>query len=51
VDFIANQLDPSPAFVLPLHCTGMEPRAMLRNALGERCIPSGVGLRATVEGS
>jgi len=50
VDFIANQLDPSPEFVLPLHCTGMEPRSMLRNALGEKCIPAGVGLRVTVDG-
>jgi 7,8-dihydropterin-6-yl-methyl-4-(beta-D-ribofuranosyl)aminobenzene 5'-phosphate synthase len=51
VDFIANKLDPQPEYVLPLHCTGMEPRSMLRNALGDRCVPAGVGLRVIVEGS
>lgn len=51
IDFIARRLRPSPAYVLPLHCTGLEPRARLKAALGDRCIPAGVGMRVTVDGN
>ena len=50
INFLAHRLKPTPEYVLPLHCTGLEPRAMLRAALGDRCIPAGVGMRATVIG-
>lgn len=48
VDFIFRRIQPPPAYVLPLHCTGLEPRARLKAALGSRCIPAGVGMRVTV---
>lgn len=50
VDFIARRIQPRPAYVLPLHCTGLEPRSRLKVALGDACIPAGVGMRVTVQG-
>ena len=50
IDFIARRMQPRPKFVLPLHCTGLGPRGMLRDALGEACIPAGVGMKVVVEG-
>ncbi|RSH94714.1 hypothetical protein EHS25_004519 [Saitozyma podzolica] len=49
VDFLSRRLRPSPKYVLPLHCTGLEARAMLRQAMGDACITAGVGMRVTVD--
>lgn len=49
VDFLSRRLRPTPKYVLPLHCTGLEARAMIRQAMGDACIPAGVGMRVTVE--
>jgi 7,8-dihydropterin-6-yl-methyl-4-(beta-D-ribofuranosyl)aminobenzene 5'-phosphate synthase len=50
IDFIARRLQPKPRYVLPLHCTGLEPRARLKRALGDACIAAGVGMKVTVDG-
>jgi len=50
VDFIARRIQPRPKYVLPLHCTGLEARAKLREAIGEACIPAGVGMKVVVDG-
>jgi 7,8-dihydropterin-6-yl-methyl-4-(beta-D-ribofuranosyl)aminobenzene 5'-phosphate synthase len=50
VDFLARRLQPPPDWVLPLHCTGMAPRAKLINAFGEKCVPAGVGMKVVVDG-
>ncbi|KAL1411637.1 hypothetical protein Q8F55_002601 [Vanrija albida] len=50
VDFLARRLQPRPEYVLPLHCTGLAPRAALRNALGDACIAAGVGMKVVVTG-
>jgi 7,8-dihydropterin-6-yl-methyl-4-(beta-D-ribofuranosyl)aminobenzene 5'-phosphate synthase len=50
VDFIARRIQPPPAYVLPLHCTGLEPRSRLKVALGDACIPAGVGMKVVVMG-
>ena len=49
VDFISRRMKPTPKFVLPLHCTGMEARAMLRHALADGCVPAGVGMKVVVQ--
>lgn len=49
VDFLARRLQPTPDYVLPLHCTGLEPRARLKVALEERVIAAGVGMRVIVD--
>ncbi|KAK4689919.1 hypothetical protein P7C73_g206, partial [Tremellales sp. Uapishka_1] len=45
IDFLARRLQPTPKFVLPLHCTGLEARGKLSAAMGEACIPAGVGMK------
>jgi len=50
VDFISRRIQPRPKYVLPLHCTGLEPRAKLREVLGDAYIPAGVGMKVVVEG-
>ncbi|WVQ78787.1 hypothetical protein IAT38_000878 [Cryptococcus sp. DSM 104549] len=50
VDFISRRVQPTPKYVLPLHCTGLEARAMLREKLGDGCVPAGVGMRVVFEG-
>ncbi|ORY22515.1 beta-lactamase-like protein [Naematelia encephala] len=50
VDFLSRRLYPPPAYILPLHCTGLEPRAKLREAIGDRCVPAGVGQKVVVSG-
>lgn len=51
VDFISRRVQPTPTYVLPLHCTGLEPRAKLREAMGDAIVPAGVGMRVVVEAS
>ncbi|KAF7315560.1 Metallo-beta-lactamase protein [Mycena indigotica] len=45
VDFLANKLIPAPTYILPMHCSGFEAKVKLEAALGEGCVPAGVGLR------
>jgi len=50
IDFLARRVSPRPDWILPLHCTGMAPRAKLTNEFGEKCIPAGVGIKVVVDG-
>ncbi|KAI6032946.1 metallo-beta-lactamase protein [Pisolithus orientalis] len=50
VDFLANQLRPSPTYVLPMHCSGFQCKVALDSALGEGCVPAGVGVKVEVHG-
>lgn len=50
IDFLSRRIDPLPDYILPLHCTGLEPRGKLMAALGERCVPAGVGMKVLVSG-
>ena len=50
IDFLARRILPRPKYVLPLHCTGLEARGMMRDALGEGCIPAGVGMKVVIQG-
>lgn len=43
VDFLSRRLRPSPTYILPMHCTGFEAKKKLADALGEGCVPAGVG--------
>ncbi|KAI0769565.1 beta-lactamase-like protein [Trametes elegans] len=51
VDYLANQMRPSPTYVLPMHCTGFAAKVALEDALGEGCVPAGVGHKVIVEGT
>lgn len=51
VDFLSRRIRPTPEYVLPLHCTGLEPRAMLRAKMGKRVVSGGVGMKVVVEGT
>jgi len=51
VDFLANKMRPSPTYVLPMHCTGFLAKVALEEALGEGCVPAGVGITVNIEGS
>jgi 7,8-dihydropterin-6-yl-methyl-4-(beta-D-ribofuranosyl)aminobenzene 5'-phosphate synthase len=50
VDFLSRRLQPTPQYILPLHCTGLEPRAMIRQAMGDAVVPAGVGMKVVVNG-
>jgi len=50
VNYIANEIKPRPRYVVPLHCTGFAGKIALANALGEGCVPGGVGHRIEVSG-
>jgi 7,8-dihydropterin-6-yl-methyl-4-(beta-D-ribofuranosyl)aminobenzene 5'-phosphate synthase len=47
VDAIA---DFKPEFVVPLHCTGFNAKVALRNKLGNKVVPGGVGMLVVVGG-
>ena len=51
VDFLANQMRPAPTYVLPMHCTGFAAKVALEEALGEGCVPAGVGHKVIIEGT
>ncbi|EIW68999.1 hypothetical protein TREMEDRAFT_62716 [Tremella mesenterica DSM 1558] len=51
IDFLSNRIHPKPAYILPLHCTGMEARAKLLTEMGERCVCAGVGMKVVVMGN
>ncbi|OCH89009.1 hypothetical protein OBBRIDRAFT_43879 [Obba rivulosa] len=50
VAFLSNQLKPCPAYVLPMHCSGFAAKVALEAALGEGCVPAGVGIKVDVHG-
>ena len=51
VDFLSQKMRPSPAYILPMHCSGFAAKIALEEAFGEGCVPTGVGNRVIVEGS
>ncbi|KAI0644381.1 beta-lactamase-like protein [Trametes meyenii] len=51
VNFLANKMRPSPTYVLPMHCTGFAAKVALEDALGEGCVPAGVGHKVVIEGT
>lgn len=50
-DFFSTQMRPSPTYVLPMHCSGFNCKIALQEALGEACVPAGVGMKVTVDGN
>ncbi|KAI8994090.1 beta-lactamase-like protein [Trametes punicea] len=50
VNYLANQMRPAPMYVLPMHCSGFAAKVALEHALGEGCVPAGVGHKVIVEG-
>ena len=50
VKFLSEQLRPSRTYVLPMHCTRFAAKLQLAAALGEGCVPTGVGNSVLVEG-
>lgn len=50
VEFLGKRMNPRPDWIVPLHCTGVEARGKLIDEFGKQCIPSGVGMKVTVEG-
>ncbi|KII92071.1 hypothetical protein PLICRDRAFT_36846 [Plicaturopsis crispa FD-325 SS-3] len=50
VDFLSRKLRPSPTYVLPMHCSGFAAKVALEEALGEGCVPAGVGHKIVVTG-
>ncbi|WVR03795.1 hypothetical protein IAU60_000790 [Kwoniella sp. DSM 27419] len=51
VQFLSERIDPPPKYIVPLHCTGLEPRAMLRKVFGNACVPAGTGVKVVWQGS
>ncbi|KAG8214022.1 hypothetical protein J3R82DRAFT_10777 [Butyriboletus roseoflavus] len=50
VNFLANELRPAPTYVLPMHCSGFQSKIALERALGEGCVPAGVGIKVEIRG-
>ena len=50
VEFLSKQLRPAPTYVLPMHCSGFQAKIALEAALGEGCVPAGVGLKVEIVG-
>ena len=50
VNFLAKELRPAPTYVLPMHCSGFQSKVALQRALGEGCVPAGVGMKAEIRG-
>ncbi|KAK2463193.1 hypothetical protein APHAL10511_004848 [Amanita phalloides] len=51
VDFLSRELRPAPTYVLPMHCSGFRTKVALESALGEGCVPAGVGHRVEIVGN
>jgi len=51
VEFLSKTLKPAPTYILPMHCTGFVAKIALQEALGEGCVPAGVGIKVEVKGS
>lgn len=49
VEFLGRRMQPRPRWIVPLHCTGVEARGKLIDEFGKDCIPSGVGIKVTVD--
>jgi len=50
VDFLSRALVPAPTYVLPMHCSGFAAKIALEAALGEGCVPAGVGHKVVING-
>ncbi|WVQ64928.1 uncharacterized protein L199_003098 [Kwoniella botswanensis] len=50
-EFLSERIVPQPNYVLPLHCTGLEARAMLRDRLGDRVVHCGTGISVVWSGT
>jgi len=50
VDFLSHQLRPAPTYILPMHCSGFTAKVALENALGDGCVPAGVGIKIEIKG-
>jgi 7,8-dihydropterin-6-yl-methyl-4-(beta-D-ribofuranosyl)aminobenzene 5'-phosphate synthase len=50
VDFLSEDLVPAPNYVLPMHCSGFAAKIALEAALGEGCVPAGVGHKVVISG-
>ncbi|KAF9529429.1 beta-lactamase-like protein [Crepidotus variabilis] len=50
VRFLSTDLKPAPAYVLPMHCSGFHAKVALEKALGEGCVPAGVGHKVVILG-
>ncbi|KZO98969.1 metallo-beta-lactamase protein [Calocera viscosa TUFC12733] len=50
VDFMSKQLQPTPKYILPLHCTGFGAKVALREALGDVIVPAGTGIKIDIDG-
>ncbi|KZS98233.1 hypothetical protein SISNIDRAFT_472261 [Sistotremastrum niveocremeum HHB9708] len=50
VQFLTESLRPAPVYVLPMHCSGFAVKIALEHALGEGCVPAGVGTKIVVQG-
>lgn len=50
VNFLANELRPAPAYILPMHCSGFQSKIALERAFGEGCVPAGVGIKVEIRG-
>jgi len=51
VQFLTESLRPAPVYVLPMHCSGFPVKIALEHALGEGCVPAGVGTKILVQGN
>ena len=51
VEFLSKKLRPAPTYVLPMHCSGFSVKVALEQALGEGCVPAGVGIVINAEGN
>jgi len=50
ISFLSRRIIPAPTFVLPMHCSGFQCKVELEKALGEGCVPAGVGMRVEILG-
>ncbi|WWC87910.1 uncharacterized protein L201_002810 [Kwoniella dendrophila CBS 6074] len=51
IEFLTEKIDPLPKYILPLHCTGLESRSMLREKLGsDVVVPCGTGIEVIWSG-
>ncbi|TDL26305.1 hypothetical protein BD410DRAFT_577471 [Rickenella mellea] len=50
VDFLSSKMRPACTYILPMHCSGFAAKVALRAALGESCVPAGVGVGVHVQG-
>lgn len=50
VNFLANELRPAPAYMLPMHCSGFQAKIALERAFGQGCVPAGVGMKVKIRG-